>query len=315
MSNIQWQTKSHKTKYGEIHSIEISGGGVTFVVEQNRALDISYLSFEGLKISYDKGEAIKHPREFKYETNGFSNNMFFGALTTCGLENTGPDSIGLDGTYFSRHGSINNEEAKNISIAESCDAIKISGDITSLINRKHNFILHREIVFSSINCSISIQDEITNKGEEDQICLMYHINFGAPFLSSASKLEIPYKTVIPKNENAQKGLIDLLAIGAPSVDSLPMVFYMTFKGSDGSAVITNSEKNISVKVEFQLGQPAKMDLWKNLTPEQYVIAFEPCNGFPFGRFEQREKGEALYLKKDETKKYITRIYIKGSKNE
>ncbi len=235
--------------------------------------------------------------------------MFYGMLTTCGFENTGPSCTDPKGTIYSLHGSINNEEAENIAVSIEGSVIRITGTVCSTINKMHDFILKREITFEDHENRLTVSDEILNTSDKDQICLMYHYNFGPPFLSDTCILDIPYTTATPKNAIAQVELTNILKVHAPDQNQEPHVFYMTFSGETGRASIRNPEMGLEATLEFDRTTLPKMDLWKNLQPNKYVLALEPCNAFPYGRLEQNQRGEAQFLEKGEKKKYTTRLTI------
>lgn len=307
---LKCSTITRTTNHGDVQTFVVSGSSqVTFYVEPSRGLDISSLTYQEKSISYQAPMGVLHPKAFQNSIDGFSKNMFFGMLTTCGLENTGSACIDETGKTYSQHGSINNEEADNVSISIEGSILIIKGIVKSKFNRMHDFLMQRIITFEDDQSRLTITDEIENISETDQICLMYHYNFGSPFLSDKCILNIPYSNVTPKNDVAAARLSDILKVHHPDINQKPHVFYMTFLGETGWASIENPEIGVKVVLEFNRANLPKMDLWKNLTPDKYVLAFEPCNAFPYGRTNQVLRGEAQYLKKGEKKKYITRLTI------
>lgn len=296
-----------------LFSIETKARDLSFSIEVNRGLDISNLIYKGVKISYDSPIGVLHQDSFDYSTSSFGNNMFYGLLTTCGLENTGPE-CGDGNKYYSQHGSINYEKAHNITITFKNDGevMSVYGEVFSERFNKHKFILKRNIIFDSITNRIVINDKVVNNGEKDQLCLMYHINFGQPFLNKSNIIEIPYIKAIPKNNIAKLGINTLLNVFDANENNLPQVYYLEFDNRERIiATIKNVQLGISVNLSFLSNTLPKMDLWKNLRPDKYVISFEPCNAFPYGRIRQIEQNEAQYINMNEEKEFFVEIEIKG----
>ncbi len=284
---------------------------VEFYVETNRCLDISDLKYKGCRICYKSPVGVRSGFCFDYTENSFSDNMFFGLLTTCGLENAGPQSV-VDGEFYSQHGSINNCEAENVSVEMSADCknVYICGDIEDRRYCKHRFVLHRKITYEYSERKITVTDRVENKGKRDQLCLMYHYNFGSPFLSENCCVEIPYVDARPKNKDAENGIKEITKVFAPYENSKPQVFYLRLsKGKEHYAKISNKELNVGITLSFEDDGLPKMDLWKNFQPNKYVMSFEPCNAYPYGRQKQRMLDEAVYLDEGRTQEFVTRIKV------
>lgn len=280
--------------------------GLSFVIEPDRAMDIREMSYKGVHVSYDSPCDLKSPDSFEYVSGGFAENMFYGLLTTCGFENAGPEQCSETGMYWSQHGSLNNNRATVVEIKEDNDCLSVKGHIDGSRFDKYSFILDREIIFRDQLSEIEVVDKVFNPGEKDQICLMYHYNLGAPFLSKRCVLEIPYTDVSFKNRAAEERFADILRVNSASSKELPHVFYMSFKDNP-EAFVVNDELGIKFSIWASGDTLPKMDLWKNLRPEKYVLSLEPCNALPYGRLLQQERGNACYLEQGESKIYRTKI--------
>ena len=305
--------------YGAFPYIEVSSvSGIRFSVEPFRGLDISSLSYRGVDIAYMAPAGVRHPDVFDYSADSFEGNMFFGMLTTCGLENAGPSCTDDEGIYYSKHGSLDYSIADGIHISFSEDGkrLLIEGAVMDCRFSMHHFVFKRRIMFSADDCLIGIEDKVDNPGEADQICLMYHYNFGAPFLSPCCRLSIPYASAVPKNAAAAKEAESILSVKEPSPANEPHVFYMSFPEEAMHKVsIFNPELGIDAELSFSGDTLPCMDLWKCLRPERFVMAFEPCNAFPYGRTMQRVKGNADYMENSESRIFRSCLQIKGGNDE
>lgn len=288
--------------------------GVTFTIQPRRGLDITSLFYNGVAIGYNAPDEIPRGKEISYETGAFAKNLFLGMLTTCGLENTGPEQMDKDGTLWLQHGSQNLSEVTNLQMQEENGVLEVSGDFPSSFFGKHQFFCHRTIRFIDEDCSISVQDSIRNNGPKDQICVMYHYNLGQPFLDSCCELEIPFLTAIPKNEDAVSRQSWMMSVCPPTQGEKPHVFFMDFPQEQVNvASIRNPNLNLELRLTARNQTLPKMDLWKNLTPEKYVLSLEPCNSFPYGRLKQLESETACYLESGETIEYSTQMTIRRYK--
>ncbi len=289
----------------------ITKDGIEFSVEAGRCLDISDYKYQGNTISYNAPIGVRSGNFFDYSENSFADNMFFGLLTTCGLENAGPQSV-CKGNFYSQHGSINNCEAEDVKafLSDGGREAYICGDVRDKRFGKHKFVLKRTISYNYDERELTVEDIVENRGKRDQICLMYHYNFGVPFLSEKCNVDISNVSARPKNENAASEMWRMKEILLPDVNNKPQVFYLGFERENmHTASITNEEMKLRVTLSFADDGLPKMDLWKNLRPERYVLSFEPCNAYPYGRERQRLLGEAEYLEEGESRKYTTKIKL------
>lgn len=300
----------------EMYSIDAKGNnGLSFTVEASRGLDISNLSFHGISISYLSEDGVRTPEDFKYESD-FQKNMFFGMMTTCGLENTGPQSMDEEGNLVSQHGSQNNERAYNVAYKCFDNKLQITGQISSRRFKKHSFVTNRTIIFDNSDNTIEISDWIVNIEEKDQLCLMYHINFGSPFLNNNCVISIPFVEATPKNRDAETRMDEMLSIGKANADNPPLVYYLVLDTTNNpTSKIYNPDVDIEVALETDKKSLPKLDLWKSLRPERYVVSFEPCNAFPYGRKEQILRHEAQFLEKYESKLFKLKLYFRRTNNE
>ena len=284
--------------------IKVEGTHLTFTLQPGRALDISSLFFDGTAIAYNAPDECEDVSCVPYREGEFPKHMVLGLLTTCGLENAGPEQTDEDGVLWLKHGSMSFNGAENVSVTGKDDELVITGEITGNRFNKHHFNLFRTIIFSDSENSLRIEDRVTNPGERDQICLLYHYNLGSPFLSPSCTVKLPASEIIPADRNAEEDMERFLVVDAPG-DAKPEVFY-----TDSSSVRVY---NSALGLVFTLGKSPdtlpKLDIWKNFRPERYVMSFEPCNAYPYGRLKQRDKGNACFLEKGETITYITKVSV------
>lgn len=277
-------------------------------IETARGMDISRASFQGVDIGWLRPSALG-PVTTGYDDQIQESSMFFGLLSTCGLENAGPSC--QDGElFFCRHGSINWNSAEKLSCYREGDALIIKGTVPSL-RFVSPLLLHREIGIDPSRNAITLRDRVENRGsEKEQLCLMYHYNFGAPFLSPGCRVSVPRSHVRPKNEAAERAMDKMYELSFPDENAQPVVYYHEYE--DKVAQIQKSSiENPQLGIRVELGCATKglpmLDLWKDMRPGRCVLSLEPCNMFPYGRTRQREQGIARYVPPGDTEEFETEI--------
>lgn len=297
-----------KIKYTKLpyygNPIKVEGTHLSFTLQPGRALDISSLFFDGTGIAFNAPDECEDVSCIPYREGEFPKHMVLGLLTTCGLENAGPEQKGEDGVLWLKHGSMSFNGVENVSIRGRDDELVITGEIIGNRYNKHHFNLMRTITFKDSENSITVDDRVLNSGNRDQICLMYHYNLGSPFLSPSVSVELPAFEIIPADNNAAENLMNLLSVDDPG-DSSPEVFY-----TDSPFVrVHNTSLGFVFTLEKSSDTLPKLDIWKNFRKEKYVMSFEPCNAYPYGRLKQREKGNACYLESGESITYRTKVIV------
>ena len=307
------EVKYHHDGREPVPFIEINAGNECFFnVEPYRGFDISDFQYKNVKISYLAPCGVQHPNVFTYAPGNFQKHMFYGLLTTCGLENTGPDSCSQKSNEFvSQHGSLNYSAAKDIDIKTDDETIYLRAKIEGNQYYKQQLVLERTISYSIIDRSLKINDTVKNVGmDKEQVCLMYHFNFGSPFLSPDCKITIPYKSAAPKDEYAQTRIEELLTVCPSSDEERPHVFYLEFPKEEYHKIqLENMQLHLRLNIISKSDNLPFVDIWKCFQKKQYVMAVEPCNAFPYGRHEQRRRKTAEIIASGKTKNYYTEILV------
>lgn len=244
-----------------------------------------------------------HPKGFTNTTTSFKESFFAGMLTTCGLENTGPESV-CEGVVYPMHGSYNHTIARNVKIdqglANGIAYVTITGTITPAYSSCQGLEVVRTITVKDDEATVRVQDEIVNKSaERQQVCVMYHYNFGFPFLCEHTILKIPSLSVGFKDSFSEKDKANMLEITPPDEAYIPKVYYHSFSSGDNSVRVENSHLGIRADINFSGKSLRFLNQWKMFSKQKYVLALEPCNALPYGRQQQREKGVAQFIEPSE----------------
>lgn len=296
-----------------VECVDVDGtNGLSFTVVVDRALDISALRFRGKNICYRSINGVSSPTFYSGTDQSRIENFFYGMLTTCGLENTGPGCV-LEGEAYVRHGSLNQIPAKNVQIRRYGNPlqprVRITGEVVQYVFGKFHYLLHRTIDYNDCTNEICVLDRVENCSPKDvPIFIMYHYNFGYPFLAEGLKLSIPSALVECRDEGAEEGLDPMLYVTPPRAGYRPKVFRHTFDSKDWNYVILeNGELLTGVRLGFQGSTLPQLNQWNMFGEREYVLALEPCNQLPYGRKALLETNRRQIIKGYETVEYRSKL--------
>jgi hypothetical protein len=280
-----------------------NGVGLELTVLPDRALDIANVSYKGMNLSYISSTGIVAPQYFNESGTGFLRNFFGGLLTTCGLTYLGA-ACNDNGEELGLHGRISNIPAEEVFAGtewiDGTAVLMVKGRIRETRFFGENIILSREISVKYGENRIYIKDTIENNGFKEQpLMVLYHFNMGYPLLTEKSYLIAPSISVVPRDEEAKKGLGDYGTFQAPTPDYNEQVFYHDLKtDSNGKtfAAIINPIEQIGVAIRFDKNQLGRFTEWKQMGEGEYVVGMEPSNCHVEGRAKARADGTLEFIK-------------------
>ncbi|MDR1369632.1 MAG: aldose 1-epimerase family protein [Dysgonamonadaceae bacterium] len=292
-----------------------NGSGLEFTVLQDRCLDISALSFNGINCSYLSKTGVTAPA---YNGNGtnFSRTFYGGFLTTCGLRNVG-DACEEHGECFGTHGRISNLPAEEIRASvdwvDDIPEITVSGKIRESSFFGENILLERKISCRYGDNRIRISNTIENQGFKPEVLmLLLHFNIGYPLLSPCSRFLSPFKEVIPRDAQAEAGIRDFERMQPPTKEYAEQVFYHTLRtdGENNTMVaLINPEIETGLSLTFNRNQFSRFTQWKQMGEGEYVLGMEPCNCYVGGRSDARNKGFLTGIQPFEKKQFDVTVEL------
>ena len=305
-----------KARGGRIYRVK-NGNGLEFDLLPDKALDIGKLSYKGVNISFqsknNSGSAsCYHPvlNEFDYYFSG-------GMLWTCGLKNTGPDYIDEDGFFQHAHGRIGItpcESSYNRTYWQDEDLKIISGGIVreSLLGG-HNLILNRAIETSLSRNEIVINDVLeNNEPQGTEYLILYHFNFGFPFLSESLELNFPESKseIIPRTEEASEGLSEWSVFKEPADGSSEHVFFhKPVMDDDGCCEVRLENKilGIGAYLRYESENLPILTQWKTIRACEYALGIEPGNSYISGMKNERKTGNVGFIKGFSEKRFSMKL--------
>lgn len=291
-----------------------NGSGLEFTLLPDRCMDIASVSYKGINISFLAKNGVVSPEYcYPYSTE-FLKYFIGGMLTTSGLLNSGGNCEDTDGTYHPIHGRIGTIPADNPYSLEYWQdndyVIEAGGAVRECSLFGHNLILKRVIKTKLGDNSIEIFDTVENNAQEDiEFMLLYHFNFGFPFLDEDLKLNFPQNTITPRTQEAKKGIEASEIITKPIDGFLEHVFFRDVKDENGIVTVSleNQKLGIGVKLSYEKENLPVLVQWKSMKSGDYALGIEPSSSFIKGRKEERENKTLKVIRGNSEIKYRLKL--------
>lgn len=203
--------------------------------------------------------------------------------------------------FLPLHGRIANLAAHRVTVEERGDLVAVHGivDEASLFGGK----LRLESTLTTqvrSNC-FAITDVVHNLGSQPaEVEILYHCNFGRPFLGEGSTLHLAASEVAPRNDRAAEGISMWNLFEGPTpgyVEQCYLAKAVADSSGRGMALLTDAETEHAVCVRFDTATMPWFVLWKNTQAEAdgYVAGLEPGSSFPNLRSVERREGRVIQL--------------------
>ena len=271
-----------------------TSAGLRALFCESHALDLFELHFKGVNIGFQSKNGLKSGRVLPI-TGEFAPSWPGGMLSTCGLRNAGPDSqTGQE--YHPLHGRINGMATEHLSIDidPEQDRLVISGQMRESALFGHHLLLERRITIPLHGSAIEYQDTVKNlTAEPEPILLLYHFNFGYPFLAPGLKLDFMPGQVIPRTDDARAGLAEFDQIIEPQDHFPEQVFFhlpLPADGPDREVRLVRPDLAIAASLQFSSRELPILIEWKSMKSGDYALGIEPSTSMIRGRGEELADG-------------------------
>ncbi len=228
-------------------------------------------------------------------------------IVRCGLESNGapgtdvmPDNQGNPTeTPLTLHGRIANIPASKVMLEilpGDPPEIRVTGVVEESTLFFPRLALRTTISTTAGSNTLTIHDEVVNlKGTEAEMELLYHCNFGRPFLEKGAELLIPASERAPRDERAASSLATWNVYREPTAGFVEECYWHVPLGDakgNTLSLLKNAAGTKGVAIRFNTGQLPCFSQWKNTAEESagYVTGMEPATNFPnFKAFERKQK--------------------------
>ena len=301
----------HISQIAEVRSTEIltgrgggskalavkTGSGLEFTVLQDKCMDIFDVRYKGINLGFIAKPGVTAPQYFD-PINEFHHYFQGGMLFTCGLRNAGAGSMD-QGEQQTLHGRIGNIPADNTGVNARWEGdeylISLFGEMREAKLFGENLVLHRRIETALGEKRIKVIDRVDNENcSSEALMLLYHINFGFPFLGPDLKLMLPKGTAsIPRDEVAASGVDVLHSFTAPVDGYMEQCFYHSMTAEtngDTCVLLRNSALDLAVYIKYNIDRLPVTTQWKCMASGDYALGIEPANCHVEGKDLERANG-------------------------
>lgn len=270
--------------------------GLELEINLSRGCDISRVFYKGINLGFFSPCGYVGPSYF--EKDGFARHFTAGFMTTCGLHNAGIPCT-VDGEFHPLHGRFSYTPCETYNRETSDSEITINATLKDQVIFGDKLTVVRQIKCSKNEARFSIKDKIINEtGSDVGIMLMYHCNTGYPLLCEESELIIPSVSVVPRDEEAAKGMDRRNIVESPVAGYQEQCFYHELHGNTRVG-IRNRNLGIGLWIDYNADELPCFTQWKMMGVHDYVIGLEPGTCNPCGREVAKEKGLLKVVKRDD----------------
>jgi len=316
-----WSVNKARLRGGRrdgVDLIVVDNGVLRFSIVPTRGMGLWKGWFQGNRLGWDSPvtDGPVNPALVNLSTAGGLGWLdgFDELLARCGLENNGAPfevkTVKPDGseshTTFGLHGRIADIPASYVEVQvapEPPNEIAVLGRVDE--TRLFGLGIRMATRISTVpgSNSLTIRDEFINlKDQPVTMQILYHWNFGPPFLGEGARFLAPIKSITPRDRRAAEGIRQHGRYQRPTPGSTEQVyFYDLIAQSDGGsktlAMLCNREGDKAVVLRFRKDQLPAFTLWKNTAGlrDGYVTGLEPGTNFPNPRPFEEARGRTVAL--------------------
>ncbi|MDQ0290255.1 aldose 1-epimerase family protein [Oligosphaera ethanolica] len=300
--------------------IEVNNGQLSFTIVPTRGMGLWRGSCGGHAIGWNSpARDLVNP--------GFINTLEQGGLgwlkgfneciVRCGLNSNGAPGMDtvLDNNgnpsevMLTLHGNIANIPAKYVEV-EVIPGTPTELVITGVVEESRCFcpqyrMVCRYSTFVGSN-KVSIRDEVSNFADcPTEFQMLYHCNFGEPFLEEGAKIVLPAAEVAPRDPRAQEDIDTWDSYRGYEPGYVEQGYYLDVAADAQGrtlSMLKNRASTLGVVIRWDKSQLPSFCQWKHTTgaSEGYVTGMEPSINMPNLKSFERQKGRVLTLQPGQT---------------
>ena len=212
----------------------------------------------------------------------------------------------LSEQFLPLHGRIANLSAHQVRVHVTDDGtISVVGviDEASMFGGRLRLIstLKTHIGSNTFEISDTVQNLSSSPAEVE---MLYHCNFGRPFLAEGSSFHIAAAEVAPRDARAAEDVDTWARFLGPTAGYAEQCYFVkpvSDQAGRGLAVLCTPEKNAAVALRFDVANLPWLTLWKNTQAEEdgYCTGLEPGSGLPNLKTFERKHGRVISLEPQE----------------
>jgi len=313
-----WSISKSTLRGGLSEGVEvvwIHNGPLAIAVLPTRGMGIWKAEFRGIPIGWNSPVRLPvHPgfvnlkeRDGLGWLNGFNELM-----CRCGLSFHGPPGVDqihdesgnvVSESELTLHGRIANLPAHRVvaRVEAESGALSVTGTIDECSLFGPALRLESTVSTRVDSSELTIRDRVTNLGgQPTEFELLYHTNFGPPFLEKGSQIVAPVREIAPRDGHSASGLDCWQSYPAPSAGITEEAFFLDLQADSAGrteVLLRNAAGDRGVTLAWQKSQLPCFTLWKNPQAEAdgYVTGLEPGTSLPNLKSFERQQGRLLTL--------------------
>lgn len=263
----------HSGPGGRSYRVALAGG-LAFEVLPERGFDIGSLWCRGWPIAWRSSIPAAGP-DSDPSRGGWVGRFTGGMLATCGLDNIGKPRDG-----HGQHGSHHHTRAVDVGVRRTAaPGVILHATIASSAVFGRQVFLHREIESNAGKPALTVRDTIINEGITiEPVSLLYHINFGAPFLVPGTQVNTN-----AKHRTARDDDTDWHSFPAP-VDTIGETVWEHTDFAAAQAVTTVYSPALDTHAEIAWNSAVLPRCFQWIYPSRrgWALGIEPANAPLFG---------------------------------
>lgn len=279
--------------------IEVAtAGGLQIDLLPDTGLDIGQVRYKGVNMTFlSKNGYVSPMRMLPYEDE-FLHTFPGGLLYTCGLRSTGPAHRD-GGEWHPLHGRFHSLSADEVSATEEGGVVTVTGVVRETALFGHCLEMRRCIRIPVDGAAVTVTDRLTNlTPKSEEYALLYHCNFGYPFVSEAAHVCLPEgRKTTPRTPFAATGLGRETTFDPPKAGEEERVFF--HEEMEHRAAIENPALGLRAELTYSENLPI-LAHWRSMAAGDYVCGLEPTNCYIMGRGPERAHGTLPVLSPFET---------------
>ncbi|WP_444501990.1 DUF4432 family protein [Brachybacterium sp. AOP42-E1-35] len=282
--------------------------GLSLDISVDRAFDLSYLAVNGTRVSWSSPTALRPAWMIGAETEnglGIMRGMT-GMLVTGGLDSIfgGRDLDASAFAYPARkmirtplHGRLSAipSTVLGYGVEETDDgpALWARGVTEQVAVFGEHLVIERTIRAHATTHTVEVVDRVVNAGDVASAHdLLYHVNFGAPFLSKESRVVANVGNVCWRAE-PDDGTPAFTRMNAPRADAIEQCYQGTITAADGwsRVEVTSPATGLTARLAWDASTLPACVQWINAQPSSYAMAIEPATRGPADAIGHLEPGQ------------------------
>ena len=233
-------------------------------------------------------------------------------IVRCGLDSNGapgPDTVidnnGNPSTVqLPLHGAIANLPAHFVQVTADAAAqvITVTGHVDEAALFCPALRLATSISAGPGSSRLTIADTVRNLQERPaELQLLYHCNYGPPFLEAGSRVLLPFSVAAPRDARAAEGVQEIDRYDGPTSGFVEQAYFFRPAARPGDtatlAALVNRAQDAAAVMRFDIGELPCFSLWKNTAGmrDGYVTGLEPATNYPNLKGTERAAGRVIEL--------------------